>query len=157
MFLDGIADQRTMSEPPARLKALALGCGSDTTFKDHVLSRIGDPWDLVAAVSCWRPAGEDDVPPWADPIPVPEADVALLTDDMSGHTRTDLGWNNDACRDQPVVWQDLVGQTRWGDVVAIRGVCDTYLLSDISAVAPEDQEFWYPSPAARRILDDLRR
>lgn len=156
LFLESLAQQRAGTEPASDLEQPPLGCGSDTTFEDHVVSRIGDARDLVSAVSCSRPEG-DDVPPWKEPVPVPDADVRDLTADMRRNTRTDLGWNDGACDDRPVVWQDLVGQTRWGDVVVVRGVCDTYLISDVSSVAPEDQEFWYPSPEAQRILDGLRR
>lgn len=157
LFLESLVRQRAVTEPAGDLEQLPLGCGSDTTFKEHVVSRIGDPGDLVAAVSCSRPDGDDDVPPWKEPVPVPTTDVRALTADMRRNTRADLGWNDGACADQPWVDQDLVGQTRWGDVVVIRGVCDTYLLSDITTVLPEDQEFWYPSPTAQRILDGLRR
>jgi hypothetical protein len=158
LFLDGIAEQRTTSEPPALLDELALGCGSDTTFKEHVLSRIGDPRELVRAVSCSRRPGRvGDVGPWRDPVDAAADQVATLASDMRGHTRVDLGFDKDPCADQRWVDQDLVGQTRWGDVVVVRGVCDTYLLSDVSTVAPEDQEFWYPWLEAQRILEHLRR
>ena len=156
-FLDGIVAQRATAEPPDVLEPLSLACGAPDPFQDHVLSRIGDPRDLVRAVSCHRRDSSADVPPWVGPTPVDAADVASLAADMASHTRADLGWNDEPCSDRRVVWQDLVGQTRWGDVVAVRGVCRTYLLSDVSAVAPEDQEFWYPSPEAQRILDGLRR
>ncbi|MDR7251640.1 hypothetical protein J2X46_000612 [Nocardioides sp. BE266] len=157
-FLSGITDQRAASKPASDLASLPLGCGSDTTFKDHVLSRIGDPRELVRAVSCWRPDSKDDVAPWIGPTPVPDHWVAVLADDMRRHSRADLGWNGaDPCVGEPWTSHDLVGQTRWGDVVAIRGVCDTYLLSDVNTGAPEDQEFWYPSQRAQRILDRLRR
>jgi hypothetical protein len=156
-FLDAVAERRLSTQPAADLDALPLACGSDGPFGDHVVSRIGDPRDLVTAVSCWRPDGKDDVGPWRGPTPVPEADVAGLVADMREHTRRDLGWDDEPCRNRPVTWQDLVGRTRWGDVVVVRGVCSTYLLSDVSTTPPEDQEFWYPSPAAQRILDALRR
>ena len=156
-FLDAVAEQRLSTQPAADLDALPLACGSDGPFGDHVVSRIGDPRDLVTAVSCWRPDSTEDVGPWRGPAPVPEAAVARLVDDMGEHTRRDLGWDDEPCRDRPVIWQDLVGRTRWGDVVVVRGVCRTYLLSDVSSVAPEEQEFWYPSAEAQRILDRLRR
>lgn len=155
-FLDAIARQRRTTEPAAALDALRLACGSDGPFGDHVVSRIGDPRDIVTAVSCWRPDSGDDVGPWRGPTPVPEALLAALVADMREHTRRDLGWDAEPCRDRPVTWQDLVGRTRWGDVVVVRGVCSTYLLSDVSSVAPDDQEFWYPSPRAQRILYRLR-
>lgn len=157
LFLDRLAEQRTGTEPPDRLEELPLACGSDGPFGDHVVSRIGDPRDLVTAVSCWRPDGKDDVGPWRGPTAVPRGQVAALATDMRAHTRRDLGWHGEPCRDRPWWWQDLVGQTRWGDVVVVRGVCRTYLLSDVSSVAPDDQEFWYPSPRAQRVLDRLRR
>lgn len=155
-FLDALAAQRLSSPPAADLDALPLACGSDGPFGDHVVSRIGDPRDLVTAVSCWRP-NRDDIGPWRGPTPVPEALLDELVTDMREHTRRDLGWDDEPCRDRPVIWQDLVGRTRWGDVVVVRGVCSTYLLSDVSTTAPAEQEFWYPAHRAQRILDRLRR
>lgn len=46
-------------------------------------------------------------------------------------------------------WQDVVGLTRWGDVVAVRGVCREFMTAL--------DEFWQPTPRAQRILDGLRR
>jgi hypothetical protein len=155
-FLASLADQRAGSDPAGALQTLPLGCGSDGPFGDHVVSRIGDPRDLMSAVSCWRPDSKHDIGPWRGPTALTDGEVARLVADMRDHARRDLGWHYEPCRDRPRIHQDLVGQTRWGDVVVVRGVCRTYLLSDVSSVAPEDQAFWYPSPAAQRILDGLR-
>lgn len=83
--------------------------------------------------------------------------VGPLVADMRKNPRRDLGWNNDPCRGRRWIDQDVVGQTRWGDVVVVRWACGTFMLDDPHATAPEDQEFWYPSPRAQRILDGLRR
>jgi hypothetical protein len=42
-------------------------------------------------------------------------------------------------------------------VVALRGACGVFLVTDASSTAPEDEQFWHPSPASLRILDGLRR
>jgi len=44
-----------------------------------------------------------------------------------------------------------------GLAAALRGVCRTFLVSNDSAGEAEGPELWHPSPAAERILDDLRR
>lgn len=154
-FVGALLAQRSRSDPPSSLVALHLGCG-DGTWGDHRLSLVGDPRELVRAVSCSRPAGGDDVTPWGRPVAVRVGDVALLTADMRSRTRVGQDSDDGSCRDRAPVDQDLVGQTRWGDVVAVRGACGAYLLSDVTAVAPEDQELWRPSPRARRILEQLR-
>lgn len=155
-FVQALVAQRSRSDPPPSPVALHLGCGAGT-WGDHRLSLVGDPRELVRAVSCSRPSDGDDVASWGRPVAVRPGDVALLVADM--RARTSVGQDSDdgSCRDRAPVDQDLVGQTRWGDVVAVRGACGSYLLSDVTAVAPGDQELWHPSPRARRILEQLRR
>jgi hypothetical protein len=54
-----------------------------------------------------------------------------------------------------------VGETRWGDVIAVRGMCREFLASPAAFWQSSDQvaeqPFWKPSPRAQRILDGLRR
>lgn len=108
-FLDALTVQRRVSEPATDLADLPLSCGSDTTFGDHVASLVGDPREIVRAVSCTRPTGGDDVAPWGRPVALRAADLALLLDGP--------------CAGRSAVDRDLVGQTRWGDVVVVRDVC----------------------------------
>lgn len=156
-YLTALAQQRSRRDPPPLAPTTALDCTATPRGQDHRLSPLGDPRDMVEAVSCWRPDSKDDVGPWRGGAPVAPRDLAVLMGDIPDHTRQDLGFDTGPCGNERYVWQDILGRTSWGDVVVIRGVCDTYLLSDGDDVVPEDQDFWYPSPPAQRILDRLRR
>lgn len=161
-FMDALARQRRTTEPPAALVDLPLACGQDEPDRDHRLSVIGDPVDLVRAVTCWRP-NADEVGPWRDERPVPPRLLARLVADISAHSdeQDQLGTPDCPGGLEGYYWQDLVGQTRWGDVVAVRGVCRELLVSPASSWRPGDEHlgsrFWHPSPRAQRILDGLRR
>ena len=161
-FLDALAAQRRTTEPPTTLVDLPLACGQDAPDADHRLSLIGDQVDLVRAVACWRP-NADDVPPWRGERAVPSGPLARLVQDLATRsTRQDQFGTPDCPGGLPgYYWQDLVGQTRWGDVVAIRGVCRELMASPADFWQPGDedaaQRYWHPSPAAQRILDGLRR
>ena len=122
-YLVALARQRSRRDPPPLSPTTALDCTATPRGQDHRLSPLGDPREMVEAVSCWRPDSRGDIGPWRGGAPLAPRDLAVLM----------------------------------GDVVVIRGICDTYLLSDGNSVVPEDQEFWYPSPAAQRLLDQLRR
>ena len=152
-FLEGVTAQRAVFGTPGEVVELPLGCGSDTTFADHVLSRIGDPADLVRAVSCSMP----DSGGWGDAAPVTARQVATLMTDLSRGTRKDQGFAHLPCGKDDFYNQDLVGQTSSGDVVALRGACGTFLVTDVSSTVAEDEEYWHPSPETQRILDGLRR
>lgn len=156
-FLTAIVAQRSHHDPPPLSPTTALDCNLGTPGQEHALSPLGNPLEMVEAVSCWRPGSKGDVGPWRGAVSVPRARLATLLAEIPARTRRDLGFDSDPCGSKPWFWQDLLGRTRWGDVVVIQGVCETYLLSESDAVAPEDQEFWYPSPRAQRILDGLRR
>jgi hypothetical protein len=152
-FLDRIAAQRASSGPADVVAELPLGCESDTAFSDHVLSRTGDPADLVRAVSCSMP----DSGGWGDVVPITSRQVAILMADLAQGTRKDQGFANLPCGKDDFYNQDIVGQTSSGDVVALRGACGVFLVTDASSTAAADEEYWYPSPEAQRILDRLRR
>lgn len=152
-FLDGITAQRTVSGPAEVVVELPLGCGSDTSFADHILSRIGDPAGMVRAVSCLMP----DSGKWGDGVPITSRQVATLMADLSQGTRKDQGFADLPCGKDDFYNQDIVGQTSSGDVVALRGACGVFLVTDASSTAPEDEEYWYPSPESQRILHRLRQ
>ena len=153
-FLDGITAQRAVSGPPDATETLALGCGSPDPFGDHVLSRIGQPVDLVRAISCSMPG---DATTWSTGVPITSPQLAALTKDLSRGTRTEQGFAHLSCSKDEFYNQDIIGQTSSGDVVAMRGACGTFLVTDVSSTKPADEEFWHPLPAAQRILDGLRR
>ena len=152
-FLDGITAQRTVSGPPDDVTELPLGCGSDTSFTNHVLSRIGDPRDIVRAVSCSMP----DPGGWGDAAPITPRQLATLMADLSRGTRKDQGFAHLPCGRDDFYNQDIIGQTSSGDVVALRGACGIFLVTDASSTGSADEEYWYPSPESLRILDRLRR
>ena len=152
-YLDGITAQRAVSGPAEVVAELPLGCGSDTAFSDHVLSRIGDPADMVRAVSC----SMTDSGGWGDVVPVTSRQVTTLMADLSQGTRKDQGFTDLPCGKDDFYHQDIVGQTLSGDVVALRGACGVFLVTDASSAAPKDEEYWYPSPESQRLLDGLRR
>ena len=156
-YLVALARQRSRRDPPPLSPTTALDCTATPRGQDHRLSPLGDPREMVEAVSCWRPDSRGDIGPWRGGAPLAPRDLAVLMGDIPDHTRHDLGFDTGPCGNERYVWQDILGRTSWGDVVVIRGICDTYLLSDGNSVVPEDQEFWYPSPAAQRLLDQLRR
>lgn len=160
-FMDALAAQRIAEDPPADLVALPLGCGQTRPDRDHRLSVIGDPTELVRAVTCWRP-NAPEVGPWRDQRRVPPRLLARLVDDLSSRSVVQDGFGEPDCTggDAGYYWQDLVGQTRWGDVVAVRGVCRELLASPLRSWEHSDGRdgrFWHPSPSAQRILDQLRR
>ncbi|MBS2939216.1 hypothetical protein KDN32_15855 [Nocardioides sp. J2M5] len=160
-FMDALAEQRLTTEPPADLVDLPLQCGQERPDRDHRLSVLGDPNELVRAVTCWRPNAVE-VGPWRDQRPVPPRLLAKLVDDLSVRSEAQEGFGEPDCPggDAGYYWQDLVGQTRWGDVVAVRGVCREFLASPVRSWEYSDgsqSRFWHPSPSAQRILDGLRR
>lgn len=161
-FMDALAQQRRTSTPPTELVDLPLACGQDEPDRDHRLSFIGDPADMVRAVTCWRPDA-DEVGPWRDERPVPPRLLARLVEDIATHSDVQDQFDAPDCRDglEGYYWQDLVGQTRWGDVVAVRGVCRELMTSPAELWHPGgehlEERFWHPSPRAQRILDGLRR
>lgn len=156
-FLEALTAQRSERKPPPLRPTTALDCAATPRGQDHALSPLGDPHEMVEAVSCWRPDSKGDTPPWRGPVDVPPPAIATFVAETRAEARQDKGFDHDPCAGQQWYWQDILGRTRWGDVVVIRGVCETYLLRDVNSVAPEDQEFWHPSPEAQRILDGLRR
>ena len=160
-FMDALAEQRRTSEPPAQQVDLPLACGQDKPDRDHRLSFLGDPVDMVRAVTCWRP-NADEVGPWRDQRPVAPRLLARLVDDIAAHSDVQDTFGDPQCPGglRGYYWQDLVGQTSWGDVVAVRGVCRELMSSPARLWLPEgetEQRFWHPSPRAQRILDGLRR
>lgn len=160
-FMDALGEQRRTGEPAARLLDLALACGQDRLDRDHRLSLLGDPVDLVRAVTCWRP-NADEVGPWRDQRPVPPRLLARLVEDIAAHSDVQDTFGEADCPGglRGYYWQDLVGQTRWGDVVAVRGVCRELMVSPARLWLPQDeaeQRFWHPTPRAQRVLDGLRR
>jgi hypothetical protein len=159
-FMDALARQRRTGEPPARQVDLPLACGQDKPDRDHRLSFLGDPVDIVRAVTCWRP-NADEVGPWRDQRPVPTRLLARLVEDVAARSDVQDHFGDPDCPGglRGYYWQDLVGQTRWGDVVAVRGVCRELMASPARLWLPEgetEQRFWHPSPRAQRILDGLR-
>ena len=161
-FRDLLADQRATTTPPVSVEPLDLGCRNTEPPGDHRLPLIGDPADLVQAVTCWRP-NADEVPPWRDRRTVPSPALTILVDDLTARTRPASGFGEPDCPGG-YYWQDLVGLTRWGDVVAVRGVCREFLAApgefwqaDPDQTVEPEQPFCHPSPRAQRILDGLRR
>ena len=160
-FLEALAAQRADARPPAAVEPLDLGCRNAEPPVDHRLSLIGDPSDLVSAVTCWRP-NADETPPWRDRKQVPVRALAVLVDDLTSHSRLAGEFGEPDCPGglDDYYTQDVVGQTRWGDVVAVRGVCREFLASPAAfwqaSDAVAEQPFWKPSPRAQRILDGLR-
>ena len=159
-FLDAVARQRETASPPPGRQGLP-GCPAPTD--GHALSFLGHPVEMEAAVSCWRPDA-DDVPPWRDAVPVGRRDLAVLLDDVALNSRQEDDFGADVCGDSPEwYWQDIVGRTPRGDVVALVGVCRTFLVVSSRFRADDDgdggrpTQFWHPSPRAQRILDRLRR
>lgn len=160
-FLEALVEQRGSTAPPAELVDLPLDCDRPPP-EDHRLSLIGDPADLIRAVTCWRP-NADETPPWRDRRPVPPQQLTRLVADVGAHTRLQDQFSEPNCPGgrSGYYWQDLVGQTRWGDVVAVRGVCREFLVSQAGywrpAYGDPEQRYWQPARAAQRILDGLRR
>ncbi len=153
-YLDAITAQRADSGPSDALATLPLGCGSPGPFGDHVLSRTGDPVDLVRAISC---SMSGRATTWGAGVPITTEQLAVLTGDLSLGTRKDQGFAHLSCGKSEFYNQDIIGQTSSGDVVALRGACGTFLVTDVSSTDAEDEEYWYPSPASQRILYGLRR
>lgn len=156
-YLAALSAQRAGHEPPALMPTTALDCNPGQPWQDYPISPLGDASDMVEAVSCWRPDSKGDVGPRSDAVPVQPADLTTMMAEVRTSTRRDSGFDDEPCGDGPWYWQDLLGRTVWGDVVVLRGVCKTFLVSDAESTTPEDQEFWYPSLRAQRILDGLRR
>lgn len=160
-FIEALMEQRGYTAPPAELVDLPLDCDRPPP-EDHRLSLIGDPADLIRAVTCWRP-NADGTPPWRGRLSVPPQQLTRLVADLGAHTRLQDQFSEPDCPGgrSGYYWQDLVGQTRWGDVVAVRGVCREFLVPQVGYWRPADggteQRYWQPSPAAQRILDGLRR
>ncbi|PKH43519.1 hypothetical protein CXG46_03440 [Nocardioides alpinus] len=160
-FLEALDAQRADARPPAAVEPLDLGCRNAEPPVDHRLSLIGDPSDLVSAVTCWRPDA-DETPPWRDRKQVPVRALAVLVDDLTASSRLAGGFGEPSCPDGYYT-QDLVGLTRRGDVVAVRGVCREFLTTPPRFIATGTTDvdlelpYWTPSPRAQRILDGLRR
>jgi hypothetical protein len=163
VFLDSLADQRRTARPD-RTALPTPGCNT-AVDEDYALSLIGDPADIAVAVSCWRP-NADEPPPWRGPVPIGPRRLAFLLADMAANSTLQKGFGRPDCPGglDHYYWQDLVGVTRWGDTVVVRGVCrelqaapnDFWHGDDTSEDDPE-RRFWHPSPRAQRILDGLRR
>jgi hypothetical protein len=99
-------------------------------------------------------------------VTVPSRDLDILIGDLASNSRMAHGFGKPDCPGglNDYYWQDLVGLTRWGDVIILRGVCRTFLAapSEFWQADPDQAEepaqpFWHPSPRAQRILDGLRR
>ena len=156
-FLAALTTQRSRLAPPTLRAATALDCTSAPLGTDHALSPLGDPLAMVDAVSCWRPDSTGDVGPWRGGTRVPPAQLKVLMADLRANVRNGLGPDADLCADEGWYWQDLLGRTRWGDVVVIRGACDGFMLDAPDATSSEEQGRWHPSARSQRILDGLRR
>jgi len=138
-FLDALTAQRAERQPPPLRPTKALDCAATPRGQDHALSPLGDPLEMVEAVSCWRPDSTGETPPWREAVAVPTRALATFVAEMRTHARRDVGFDHDPCAGREWFGQDLLGRTAWGDVVVVRGVCESYLLSDVDSVAPEDQ------------------
>jgi len=147
-FLAAVEKQRR-SGVPESIERVRLSCSEGADRFGRRTSLIGDPRDLVRAISCWRP-NDAEPPPWRQSRPLTRAEVRLITGDLSRRTTEQKGYD-ETCGEDSYYWQDIVGQTRWGDVVTLRGVCRTFLVEGRS---PET--YWHPSPKAQALLDALR-
>lgn len=148
-----VEEQRQQSEPPTEVQAQDLSCARVLTDTGPPLSLIGEPADFVRMVSCWQPNGRE-LGAWSEAAVASEDGVlAMDIERLASPTGdpTDL-----RCRGgrRSHYFQQLIGQTAWGDLLVVAGECRRFF-----AWMPSDEPapVWHPSPRAQRILDDLRR
>ena len=152
--ITAVEEQRASSDPPAEVRAQDLSCSRVLTRTGPALSFTGEPADFVRMVSCWQPNGREPGA-WSETIVAPDDVRTLALDITRLTTRTgdsaDLG-----CRGgrRTHYFQQLIGQTAWGDILVIPGECRRFYTS---MSGDEPSPVWHPSPPAQRILDRLRR
>lgn len=144
--------QRTTTEPPAAVARIDLDCNAGREAgTGPAFSLTGDVADLTRLVSCWQRSDErGHFPPGTE---VARRDVRALAADMAAHayeSRSGPALRCPGGRDDAYA-QYLFGQTRWGDLVAVYGTCRQF------NIPADPVRWWTPTPASRRILDDLRR
>ena len=143
-FLDRIEDQRTTATPS--FERVRLGCGGSE--RGPRLSLVGEPRTLVRAISCWR-ENADELGPFHSSR-ISGSQLRLLLEDLDRRSYRQRNLTQPACQSSDLYyWQNIVGQTEWGDLVQISGVCDEFRV--------DNRTFWNPGPTAQRVLDRLRR
>ncbi len=159
--LDLVEAQRRRTSPAADVRLEPPRCLDEETGPP--LSLTGRATELAVAVSCWRPDRRDPQP-WRPAVRVPPAVLRTLLADMAAHTEPGRIGEQHGCRGgrRTYYYQDLVGRTRWNDLVVIHGFCRELHARITRATQQELGDggrlpLWHPSSAAKRLLDGLRR
>lgn len=141
-FTSALVDQRAASTPPEDLR-VSLACDNGLDGPATTMVPDGGEPALTRAVLCRM---DPQRPGRSRSIPIPEDDLAVLTQDLRRHRSS----GSDTCGRETNDLQ-IVGQNAWGDRVVISGDCGGFF------VAGGDEEFWNPGPKARTVLDRLTR
>ena len=154
-MIAAIEEHRSRTEPTKRIVEIALDCnaGRDSAL-GWPMSLTGEVADLTRVVSCWQP-DDKALGAWSEAV-VPRTDVRLLAHDIVRLASTSDDPADLRCPGGPrkLYFQQLIGQTAWGDFLVVPGECRRfYAAMPSDAPAP----IWHPSPRAQRILDALRR
>ena len=153
--LAAVEEQRSRTEPPRRITEIELDCNAGRTSElGWPTSLVGEVADLTRLVSCWQPDAEL-LGDWSEEA-VPRRDVRVLARDIERLASTTDDQSDLRCPGglRHSYFQQLVGQTVWGDFLVVPGECHRFYASMPS---DEPAPIWHPSPRAQRILDDLRR
>lgn len=152
--ITAVEGQRQRSDPPTEVQAQDLSCARALTNTGPPLSLTGAPADFVRMVSCWQPNGRE-LGAWSEAA-VPSEDVRVLAMDIERLASTGADPTDLRCPGgrRSHYFQQLIGQTAWGDLLVVPGECRRFYASMAS---DEPAPVWHPSPRSQRILDDLRR
>jgi hypothetical protein len=153
--IEAVEEQRSRTEPPQTVQPIDLDCNAGRASElGWPMSLAGEVADLTRLVSCWQPDAKE-LGAWSEAA-VPRKDVQVLARDIVRLASTSDDPANLRCPGGPRnhYFQQLVGQTAWGDLLVVAGECRRFYAS-----MPSDEPalVWHPSPRAQRILDVLRR
>ncbi len=155
VVIAAVVEQRSRSKPPKTVQRVDLDCNAGLeSASGWPISLTGDVADLTRLVSCWQP-GAPQLGAWTEAAVPPEA-VRILARDIARLASTSTDPAELRCPGGPRshYFQQLIGQTAWGDFLMVPGECRRFYASMSSDEPPP---VWIPSPSAQRILDDLRR
>lgn len=147
--------QRERRQPSADVAPMDLSCDNLGARFGPPLSYTRDLAQTVRIVSCWQP-DDRELGAWQQAEATP-AEVRTLVRDALRNASPD----NDSTRlgcpggKRTRYFQHLLGQTAWGDLLMVAGMCRTFQVTDVEGDEPA--AVWRPSSRSQRILDNLRR
>lgn len=145
---------RQRRQPPGEVGSIDLSCDRLSADRGVPLSLTGDFSQTVRMVSCWQP--DDRVLGAWRQTAATARETRVLVRDAVANASPQVDGSRLGCPGgkRTRYLQHLVGQTAWGDLVMVAGMCRTFQVTDVEGDEPA--AVWRPSPESQRILDHLR-